>query len=140
MANIAPFEAHSQRYEAWYERHETAYVSELLALRAFLPWSGRGLEIGVGSGRFAAPLGIQVGIDPSPAMLARAAARGVDVVRGTAENLPRPPASFDYALVVTTICFVSSPRRMLIEARRVLKSGGCLVIGFDVGSLLERDP
>jgi len=130
MLRIAPFEAHSRRYEAWFAKHEAAYLSELLALRPFVPWSGRGIEIGVGSGRFAAPLGVQVGIDPSPKMLALAAARGIDVVEATAEQLPFPAASFDHALVVTTICFVDSPARMLAEAHRVLKPAGCLVIGF----------
>jgi SAM-dependent methyltransferase len=134
MPRIGAFEAHSPRYEAWFARHEAAYLSELLAVRAFLPWSGRGLEIGVGSARFAAPLGIQVGVDPSPAMLDLAAARGVEVVAGTAEHLPFPPASFDYALVVTTLCFVDSPAQILAEAHRVLRPNGLLVIGF-----IDRD-
>jgi SAM-dependent methyltransferase len=137
---IAPFEAEWQRYEAWFARHEAAYLSELLALRAFVPWSGRGLEIGVGTGRFAAPLGIRVGIDPSPAMLAVAAARGLAVVQGAAEDLPFASASFDHALVVTTICFVESPARMLAEAHRVLNPRGRLVIGFiDSESQIGRD-
>lgn len=140
MPRITAFEAHSERYEAWFARHEAAYLSELLAVRALLPWSGRGLEIGVGSARFAAPLGVQVGVDPSPAMLDLAAARGVEVVAGTAEHLPFPPASFDYALVVTTLCFVDSPAQMLAEAHRVLKPNGSLVIGFiDRDSPLSRD-
>jgi len=140
MPRVAPFEAHPQRYEAWFEKHEAAYISELLALRPFVPWEGRGVEIGVGSGRFAAPLGVQVGVDPSPAMLVHAAARGIEVVDGTAENLPFEAGSFDYALVVTTICFVDSAARMLTEARRVLKPGGRLVIGFiDRESALGQD-
>jgi SAM-dependent methyltransferase len=130
VPRAAAFEAHHQRYEKWFETHEAAYVSELLALRPFVPSEGRGLEIGVGSGRFAAPLGVQVGVDPSPAMLAHAAARGIEVVEGAAENLPFTENSFDYALVVTTICFVDSAARMLAEAHRVLKPGGRLVIGF----------
>lgn len=130
MPRTAPFEAHHQRYEAWFGKHAAAYLSELLALRPFVPWQGRGLEIGVGSGRFAAPLGVRVGLDPSAAMLGYAAARGVEVVRGTAEDLPFPDASFDHALVVTTICFVDSPEEMLAEAHRVLVPGGRLVIGF----------
>jgi len=77
VPRVAPFEAHSQRYEAWFETHEAAYLSELLALRPFVPWEGRGIEIGVGSGRFAAPLGVPMGVDPSPAMLVHAAARGI---------------------------------------------------------------
>ena len=76
MARTAPFDAHHERYAQWFEEHRAAYVSELLALRAFVPWEGTGLETGVGTGRFAAPLGVPVGLDPSDAMLARAAARG----------------------------------------------------------------
>lgn len=130
MSKAAPFEEHHERYEAWFGKHEPAYLSELLALRPFVPWEGRGVEIGVGSGRFAAPLGVQVGLDPSPAMLAYAAARGIETVEGVAEHLPFPDDSFDHALVVTTICFVDSPTAMLLETRRVLKPGRRLVIGF----------
>ena len=90
MKKAAPFQAHHERYEAWFDRHQAAYISELLALRPFVPWNGLGLEIGVGSGRFAAPLGVQVGVDPSPAMLGHAAARGIEAVEGTAEELPFP--------------------------------------------------
>jgi len=140
MANTASFEAHHQRYDAWFDKHRAAYISELLALRPFVPWEGRGLEIGVGSGRFAAPLGIGTGVDPSPAMLDHAAVRGIDVVKGTAERLPFASGRFDHALVVTTICFVDSPIEMLRETRRVLKPGGRLVIGFvDKESAMGQD-
>jgi SAM-dependent methyltransferase len=88
MPMAAPFEVHHRRYEAWFERHEAAYHSELLAVRALLPWRGLGLEIGVGSGRFAGPLGVRVGVDPSAAMLRYANARGVLAARGVAEALP----------------------------------------------------
>jgi ubiquinone/menaquinone biosynthesis C-methylase UbiE len=120
VPRIAPFESHHRRYEAWFGKHEAAYISELLALRPFVPWEGRGIEIGVGSGRFAAPLGVQVGLGPSRAMLSYAAARGIEVVEGTAEDLPFADSSFDHALVVTTICFVDSPAQMITEAHRVL--------------------
>ncbi|MFI9654890.1 methyltransferase domain-containing protein [Guyparkeria sp. GHLCS8-2] len=134
MARQAAFEAHHRCYEDWFERHEAAYVSELLALRAFLPCEGDGLEIGVGSGRFAGPLGVQVGLDPSPAMLAYTARRGIEGVEGVAEDLPFASGRFDYALLVTTICFLDSPEAMVGEARRVLRPGGRLVIGF-----IDRD-
>lgn len=130
MQRSAVFETNVERYEAWFARHPAAYASELLALRPFVPLAGRGLEIGVGTGWFAAPLGIKVGLDPSPAMLAAAAARGIETVEGCAERLPFADASFDHALVVTTLCFVDSPPAMLAEARRVLRPGGRLVIGF----------
>ena len=125
-----PFDAHSERYDLWFDTYRAAYVSELLALRMLVPWVGYGLEIGVGTGRFAGPLGVAMGLDPSDAMLARAAARGIETTKGIAEALPFPDSSFDYVLIVTTICFVSSPDRMLTEARRVLRPNGELVIGF----------
>lgn len=130
MPKAGPFQAHPQRYDAWFDEHEPAYITELLALRPFVPWGGEGLEIGVGSARFAAPLGVGVGVDPAPAMLARAAERGIEPVEGIAEDLPFPAAAFDHALVVTTLCFVDSPARMVAEAHRVLHPGGRLVIGF----------
>jgi hypothetical protein len=49
-AGVEPFVRHHQRYDDWFERHHVAYLSELLAVRALLPWGGRGLEIGVGTG------------------------------------------------------------------------------------------
>jgi SAM-dependent methyltransferase len=137
---VAPFVHHHRRYENWFERHGAAYLSELIAVRALLPWEGRGLEIGVGSARFAAPLGVEFGIDPAPEMLAYARERGVRVACAVAEALPFAAAPFDYALVVTTICFVEDAAAMLAEAHRVLKPGGALVIGFiDRASALGRE-
>ncbi len=83
-----------RRYEAWFTRNPAAYHSELLAVRALLPWQGLGLEIGAGTGRFAAPLGVTVGVDPSRAMLAYAVERGVSGIQGIAEALPLEFHSF----------------------------------------------
>jgi len=130
MPRIAPFEAEHERYDLWFERHEAPYYSELLAVRALLPWEGRGLEVGVGTGRFAAPLGVQWGIDPSPAMRSYAARRGICVMSGTAEELPFDDEFFDTVLSVTTLCFVDDARRMFEEARRVLRPGGQFLVGF----------
>lgn len=139
MRRTAPFESHHRRYDDWFVRHAAAYYSELLAVRAQLPWQGLGLSIGVGTGRFAAPLGVQVGIDPARAMLGYAAQRGITVLQAAAEALPFAGGSFDRALCVTTICFVNDAGAMLGEARRVLRPGGVLVIGFiDRTSALGR--
>jgi SAM-dependent methyltransferase len=102
--------------------------------RPALPASGSGLEIGVGTGRFAAPLGVRAGIDPSPAMAAIARTRGIEVSIGKAELLPFAAEEFDYALMVTTICFVDDLGAAFREAARVLKPGGRLVVGF-----IDRD-
>jgi len=137
---IEPFVRHHRRYDDWFERHGPAYVSELLAVRALLPWEGRGLEIGVGTGRFAGPLGVKFGIDPAGETLGYALARGVNVARAVAEALSFAGTVFDYALVVTTICFVDDARAMLLEIARVLRPGGKLVIGLiDRESALGKD-
>jgi SAM-dependent methyltransferase len=130
MPRTAPFETYHHRYDDWFVRHAAAYQSELLAVRAQLPWQGLGLSIGVGTGRFAAPLGVQIGIDPAHEVLAYAANRGVSVVQAIAETLPFSNHAFDYALCVTTICFVDNASAMLQEVYRVLKPGGVLAIGF----------
>ncbi|MDT8385167.1 MAG: class I SAM-dependent methyltransferase [Gammaproteobacteria bacterium] len=130
MPKTAPFESHHQRYDDWFVQHAAAYHSELLAVRAQLPWQGPGLSIGVGTGRFAAPLGVQVGIDPARAVLGYAARRGITTVQAVAEALPFADHRFARVLCVTTICFVNDVGAMLNEAWRVLKPGGVLVIGF----------
>ena len=88
MPKTEPFEIYHHRYDDWFQRHAAAYQSELLAVRALLPWSGTGLSIGVGTGRFAGPMGIQVGIDPAHAVLVYARNRGITTVQATAEALP----------------------------------------------------
>lgn len=139
MSKTAPFEQHTDRYDAWFETHEGAYRAELDALDRLVPDAGYGLEIGVGSGRFAAPLGLDVGLDPAEAMLERAHQRGLDVVRGVAEHLPFRTGCFDTALIVTTICFVDDVPRTLAEAERILAPSGRLVIGYiDENSPLGR--
>jgi SAM-dependent methyltransferase len=135
-----PFVRHHRRYEQWFERHRAAYVSELLAVRALLPWEGRSLEIGVGTGRFAGPLGLAFGIDPAREVLGYARRRGVTVVRAVGEALPFRDAAFDHVLLVTTLCFVADPAAMLRETARVLRPGGVVVIGFiDRESPLGRE-
>lgn len=130
MPRTEPFEEHTDRYEAWFEEHEDAYRSELDALDRLVPAAGRGIEIGVGSARFAEPLGIEVGIDPAAPMLEEARERGVDVVRGVGEALPFRDGTFDTALMVTTICFVDDLPGALAEADRILSPSGSLVIGY----------
>lgn len=130
MARIAPFESHTQRYERWFAQHQAAYLSELRALCEVLPDPGLALEIGIGTGRFAEPLGVRVGIDPSLRMLEHARRHGITVVCAVAESLPFRHGVFDHALIVTTICFVDDARAMLAEACRVLKPEGAIVIGF----------
>jgi SAM-dependent methyltransferase len=127
--NRSPYDALHQEYDAWFDRYPCVYDAELRAIRAVLP-VGVGVEVGVGSGRFAAPLKVALGLDPSRGMLTRAMARGVAVGEGRAEALPIRSGSLDYLLLVTVLCFLAEPLKALREARRVLKTGGRAVIAF----------
>jgi SAM-dependent methyltransferase len=124
------FDEAPENYDAWYDRFRAAYESELEVLRTLLPRAGRGLEVGVGTGRFAAPLGVQFGLDPSRAMIEVARRRGIDVSIGIAEELPFGDGSFDVVLMVATVCFLQNVAVALRETYRVIRSGGCAVVGM----------
>ena len=130
MAKIEPFEKHAPEYEAWFEKNPLVYESELRAIKGLLPEKGAGIEVGVGSGRFASRLGIKLGLDPSSKMRALARIRGVAAIDGAAENLPFDDRRFHFVLMVTTICFLDDIQAAFKEAFRVLKPGGSLIIGF----------
>lgn len=127
---IAPYESHADDYDDWFSRNRFAFRSELEAVRKLLPRGGLGVEIGVGTGRFAADLGVSVGVEPSRAMRRIARTRGIQTVGGRAESLPFGDGRFDYALMVTVLCFFDDPAAALREAHRVLKPAGSLVLAF----------
>ncbi len=124
------FNLHAEDYDEWFIKNEPTYLTELKALRKVVPRAEKGLEIGVGTGRFALPFDIPVGIDPSPEMLTIAEKRGIKVILGRGESLPFESEEFDYALIVTTLCFVEDPKQVIKEAKRVIKRGGKLIIGM----------
>jgi SAM-dependent methyltransferase len=131
---IEVFETQAQEYDDWFEAHHLCYESEVRALKTLAGPSRRGLEVGVGTGRFAVPLGIAVGLEPAGAMAAKARARGVQVIQGVAEALPLARDSFDLVAVITALCFFRDPFLALTEATRVLASPGQILIG-----MIDRD-
>ena len=131
MPRIEPFEKYSNEYNQWFDHHADLYKAELKAIRQLIPPTGaEGLEVGVGSGKFAVPLGIKVGVEPSEKMASKARSQGIDVHSGVAEELPFSDGQFDFVLMVTTICFVDDVPRSLREAFRVLKTHGFIIVGF----------
>ena len=137
MKNI--FDQYYQKYDAWYDRNKFTYLSELEALKKVIPQEGKGLEIGVGTGRFATALGIKFGVDPSKRMLEIAKKRGLNLRLGFGERLPFGNSTFDYVAIIITLCFVKEPIKVLAEARRVLKKNGKIIIGIiDKDSFLGK--
>jgi len=136
MGSSSPFDSLADKYDSWYDgKGRLAFEIELAALRPLLaelpkPW----LEVGVGTGRFAQALGIPLGIDPSPALLAKARQRRIEVLYGEGEELVFRAGSFGTVFLLTTWEFLSDPSKVLRECRRVLRAGGRLVNAY-----LDRD-
>ncbi len=88
MADLKPraftFDSLASDYDDWFEEKGKLIAAiETEAFKQILPvlpktW----LEVGVGSGRFAQPLGIETGLDPSRELLNIAKSRGINVFLG----------------------------------------------------------
>ena len=130
MPKISPFDKHADQYEEWFEKNRWVYEAELRAVKELIPTGKHGVEVGVGTGRFAEPLGIKVGVEPSKSMREFAQKRGLQVLDGVAEQVPFDDSRFDFVLMVTTVCFVDDIRKALQEAHRILSHDGYLIIGF----------
>ncbi len=126
------FDDYADKYDLWYETPfgRSAFKLECECLKRLIPEFSRGLEIGVGTGRFAQALGVKFGVDTSMNMLKKAKERGVLAVLGKAEKLPFKEETFDLVLIVVTLCFVREPVEVLKESKRVLKKGGTLLLGL----------
>lgn len=126
---------------AFVMRYETAAENEAALELLLLEPSDRYLEVGFGHARTlaraAARTRIAVGVDASPDMARRAstllrdriAAGFAEVHCASGPDLPFPSGAFDKILCVHTLYFWRDPAPYLAELRRVLASGGRLVLG-----------
>ena len=130
MPGTEPFNKYSDEYEEWFEENRLVYESELEAIRYFIPKNKKGIEIGIGTGRFALPFDIKEGVEPSSVMRNLALKKGLKVYDGIAEALPLADGLYDFAIMVTTICFVDDVRKSFREINRILKPGGNVIIGL----------
>lgn len=125
--------AYYDEFAAWYERerhlpyHRMLDELELELVERY----GRGkdlLEVGCGTGLLlgrAAAIGRSaLGVDLSHNMLARARARGLPVVQGSATELPIATASCDVAFSFKVLAHLADPTRALAEMARVVRPGG----------------
>ncbi len=139
------FEEHAGRYDRWYETEpgRVLFEAELQALRrvaADLP--GPRLEVGVGTGRFAEPLAIDVGVDLAYAGLGLYRQRTlgltppagrrvpVHLLQADGVRLPFASATIGTVFLIVSICFAADPRGLVVEAARVVRPGGAVVAAF----------
>jgi ubiquinone/menaquinone biosynthesis C-methylase UbiE len=140
MPKTKPFDEYWKEYEEWFAEHHHVYLTEVDAIRHFIPRDGKGIEIGIGTGRFAIPFGIKEGIEPSRAMKKFAEHKGLKVYDGVAEELPLSDHSYDFALMVTTICFVDDILKSFYEVYRILNREGFIIVGLvDKNSPLGKE-
>ncbi len=114
------FDDHWNIYDGWYNFHTLEYSEEIEFLKSILP-PGKGVEIGVGTGRFSVPLKIEYGLDYAINMLKVAKSRGIEVILGDAYKTPFKDKSFDFSLFMVTLCFLEKPFDALVEAKRISK-------------------
>ncbi|MEM0027043.1 MAG: class I SAM-dependent methyltransferase [Ignisphaera sp.] len=122
------FDENVIKYDQWFDRNRIVYENEISLFRKFFPCRRPCIEIGVGTGRFAQPLDVEIGLDPSVEALKIAHRRGVLVASGFGEMTPFRSESFSTVYIIVTLCFVENPHKVLEEAVRVLKKGGRLVV------------
>ena len=138
-ANREYYDAFSEAYEDQRGDNDPGGYHELLdELEAELVeryGTGRDvLEVGAGTGlvlqRIATFAKHAKGVDLSPGMLAKAKARGLDVVLGSATELPFPDETFDVTCSFKVLAHVPDIERALSEMARVTRRGGVILAEF----------
>ena len=135
-ASGSPFETRADEYDSWFETHSHLFQQQQEFIRPFIRENeGLILEIGCGSGRFAAALGIPVGIEPSGPLGRMACQRGVATIQGVGEYLPVRSRSISQVFLITVLGFVTSPAGVLREiGRSLLLSGSLIIVDIDMES------
>lgn len=132
MQKNLPFNEHVAEYEEWFEKYPYVFKTEVAAIKKIWP-AGKdlvSLEVGSGTGRFAEALGISCGLEPSAKMDAIAEERGLETMRGVAEEMPYQNEQFSVVLMNFCISYFENLSKAFAEAHRVLKPGAALIVGF----------
>jgi SAM-dependent methyltransferase len=135
---LSVFDLYYEEYEKWFEKYPKIYEEEIKTIKSLLPPFKKAMEVGIGTGRFALPLGIGYGIEISEEMAKIARSKGIEVDIKNAEEMDFKE-EFDLILMVTTICFVKNPLKTLENCYKALKKDGYLIVAFvDKNSLLGK--
>lgn len=139
-ADVAAFDRRAESYESGGIGRWHAKVVERSAdvALAAMPVPLRVLDVGCGTGALLREMVVRVpygeayvGVDPAPAMLAvarRLSDPRIEFVRGVAESLPLPDATFDLVITSTSFDHWADQRAGLTELGRVVSDNGRVVL------------
>ena len=123
------------KYEAISSFEQRFFPTLRAEALSLLPTNARILEVGAGTGlNFAHyPTGASgVASEPNSEMIKRASDKAkpsrVSLVQNCAEQLPFPDDSFEAAFATLVFCSVASPEASFAELRRVVRSGGKIIL------------
>lgn len=132
-------QSYYDEFASWYERDRHFGYHALiddLETDLVLPYCQDRdvLEVGCGTGlilrRIAEVARSARGVDISPGMLDKARQRGLEVVVGSATDLPYDDASFDTVTSFKVLAHVEDLPKALSEGARVTRSGGHILFEF----------
>lgn len=137
---ISAFDASASTFE----RHRALPANAPDAIRAAI-WSAMGLsvparvlDIGAGTGRFGrafvAAGDSYFGVDTSLAMLEEfhRTSPNATLMQADGSRLPFANAFFDVVLMMQVLSSIDEWIEVISEARRVVRNGGCLVVGHSI--------
>ncbi len=126
-------------YDSWYEKDPGKTIDLIeteCALSLLLPIGGKKiLDVGCGTGNFTKKLkalGYEaIGLEPNDSMREKAIEKGLECVKGHAEDIPFENDSFDAVISVAAAEFFDDLKKAVFEMKRVSK--GKVVICFITG-------
>ena len=106
--------------------------SGLPAMKQAVLQNRKGIEIGVGSERFAGPQHVEWVVELLAGIALLARQRSINAFNAVAETLALEIQPYDLAKMVTTGCFLNDIPKALWEGYLIIKPGGIFVIGLIV--------